>query len=368
MNKKEIAEIKKQYKPEYSCIGKIAGCYVDKDKNKVLSFNISPFELPDEELEKYFDILKSSLTGKIGGKLFNMEFPLKQEAEGGTQDAFCKLLNSKMDDGLLDAFYDRVMETYDNPESYLILVAEGTYDIPGKGMDEDTIPDASEEVYHFLHICFCPAKFDKPELCYDPEKSCISDRKKGWVIGKPDNGILFPAFNDRGTDLHAALYYGKSCKCLRRDFARELTGCLLPLNSEEQLSSFKEMAEKLNCDYDQAEKIQTMLFDIAGSNADSVMPASVNKKEMMALLSDCGISDTEDAEDVFDSTMGEDGALVLENILPKKVHIETAGVSIEVDPERAQIVKRQEIDGREYLMIPIETGTEVSGVSVKKYK
>jgi len=189
------------------------------------------------------------------------------------------------------------------------------------------------------------------------------------VIGKPDNGILFPAFNDRGTDLHAALYYGKSCKCLRRDFARELTGCLLPLNSEEQLSSFKEMAEKLNCDYDQAEKkIQTMLFDIAGSNADSVMPASINKKEMMALLSDCGISDTEDAADVFDSTVGEDGALVLENILPKKVHIETAGVSIEVDPERAQIVKRQEIDGREYLMIPIETGTEVSGVSVKKYK
>ena len=47
VNKKEIAEIKKQYKPEYSCIGKIAGCYVDKDKNKVLSFNISPFELPD---------------------------------------------------------------------------------------------------------------------------------------------------------------------------------------------------------------------------------------------------------------------------------------------------------------------------------
>jgi hypothetical protein len=45
VNKKEIAEIKKQYKPEYSCLEKIAGCYVDKDKNKVLSFNESPFEL-----------------------------------------------------------------------------------------------------------------------------------------------------------------------------------------------------------------------------------------------------------------------------------------------------------------------------------
>lgn len=47
-------------------------------------------------------------------------------------------------------------------------------------------------------------------------------------------------------------------------FCKELTGCLLPLNSEEQLSSFKEMAEKLNCDYDQAEKIQTMLLTLQG--------------------------------------------------------------------------------------------------------
>ena len=70
-------------------------------------------------------------------------------------------MNSKMDEGLLDACYDRVMETYDNPESYLILAAEGTYDIPGKGMDEDTIPDASEEVYHFLHICFCQSLINR---------------------------------------------------------------------------------------------------------------------------------------------------------------------------------------------------------------
>lgn len=368
MNKKEIAEIKKQYKPEYSCMSKIAGCYVDKDKNKVLSFNVPFLSLPEEEMFKYFDIFKNSLSGKLGDKLFNLSFPLAQEAAGGTQECFYKLLNSKMDDGLLDGFYDKFIDTYDNPESYLILVAEGMYDIPGKGLDDEIMPDASDDVYHFLHMCFCPAKFDKPELCYDPEKVCISDKKKGWVIGKPDNGILYPAFNDRNTDIHAALYYGRSCKCMHRDFAQELTGCLLSLNSEEQLNSFKAMAEKLNCTYDQAEKIQTALYDIAEANADNVMPASVNKKEMVDLLMDCGISDTEEAEDVFDSTVGEDGVIVLDNVLPKKVLIETAGVSIKVDPERAQVVKRKEIDGREYLVIPIETGTEVSGISVKNYK
>ena len=34
MNKKEIAEIKKQFVPERSTITRICGCYVDGEKNK----------------------------------------------------------------------------------------------------------------------------------------------------------------------------------------------------------------------------------------------------------------------------------------------------------------------------------------------
>ena len=368
MNKKEITEIRKQFRPEYDCIKRIAGCYVDGDKNKVLSFKKNPAELPEEELFKYLDIFKNALSGKIGGKLFNLNFPLEQEREDGTQNNFYTLLKSNMDDNMLETFYDKVVEVYDNPQSYLILIAESVYDIPGKGLDDVMMPDASEEVYHYLLICFCPAKLDKAELCYDSEKTCISDMRKGWIISKPDNAIMFPAFNDRSTDIHAALYYGRSCKCMHRNFAMNLTGCHLSLSPEEQKSSFKEMTETLNCNFSQAEKLQTKRYDIAESSAENALPASVNKREMLELLNDCGISDTKNAEDIFDSTVGEDGEIILDNILPKKVHIETAGVSIEVDPERMQVVKRQEIDGREYLMIPIETGTEVCGVSVKKYK
>ena len=37
MNKKEIAEIRKQFKPENAVISQICGCYVDADKEKKLT-------------------------------------------------------------------------------------------------------------------------------------------------------------------------------------------------------------------------------------------------------------------------------------------------------------------------------------------
>lgn len=110
MNKKEITEIRKQFRPEYDCIKRIAGCYVDGDKNKVLSFKKNPAELPEEELFKYLDIFKNALSGKIGGKLFNLNFPLEQEREDGTQNNFYTLLKSNMDDNMLETFYNACQE------------------------------------------------------------------------------------------------------------------------------------------------------------------------------------------------------------------------------------------------------------------
>lgn len=41
----------------------------------------------------------------------NMEFPLDQETEGGTQHFLMKLRESKLtDDALIESFYDRIIE------------------------------------------------------------------------------------------------------------------------------------------------------------------------------------------------------------------------------------------------------------------
>ena len=48
----------------------------------------------------------------------NMEFPLEQETEGGTQHFLMKLRESKLtDDALVESFYDKIIETMIIPKT-----------------------------------------------------------------------------------------------------------------------------------------------------------------------------------------------------------------------------------------------------------
>ena len=114
MNKKEVLEIRKQFTPENCAITRICGCYVDHEKEKKMEMKKAFLSLPEEEAFKYFDIFKHTLSGTLGKNLINMEFPLEQELNGGTQEFLLKLRDSKLeDDLLLDEFYDKVIENYE---------------------------------------------------------------------------------------------------------------------------------------------------------------------------------------------------------------------------------------------------------------
>mgnify|MGYP000146356448 CR=1 FL=1 len=83
---------------------------------------------------KYFDIFRKFLVRYDRKNL--MEFPLETESEGGTQEFLLKLRNSRLtDDALLEEFYNRVIDSYDYAENYLILLVHAAYDIPGKSTD-----------------------------------------------------------------------------------------------------------------------------------------------------------------------------------------------------------------------------------------
>ena len=66
MNKKEIAEIKKQFSPERCAISRIRACYVDGEKNKRLEMNTYFLSLAEEEIDKYLGIFKKTLSGTLG--------------------------------------------------------------------------------------------------------------------------------------------------------------------------------------------------------------------------------------------------------------------------------------------------------------
>ena len=196
MIKKEISELKRLFTPSNCAISRICGCYVDGEKDKKTRIKEAFLSLPEEDMFKYFEIFRKCLSGSFGKNLLNLDFPLDSEKEGGTQEFLLQLRNSQLkDDELLNTFYDRIIETYEYTGNYLILVIHGIYDIPGKTSDGLDMDDASEEVYNHILCCVCPVELSKPGLSYHELDNTFGNRVRDWVVGMPDLGFLFPAFN-----------------------------------------------------------------------------------------------------------------------------------------------------------------------------
>ena len=104
MDKKAINEIRKLVKPD-SCIDRIRACYVNEEGEVIREIHDSLATMEKESMEKYCEILRGAMSGKLGRNLFNMEFPLEEEAEGGRQQLLYRLQQSELkNDELLTLF------------------------------------------------------------------------------------------------------------------------------------------------------------------------------------------------------------------------------------------------------------------------
>lgn len=372
MNKKEVTEIKKQFTPSNCAITRICGCYVDGEKEKKTELKEAFLSLPEEEMFKYFDIFRKTLSGTIGKNLLNMEFPLETEAGGGTQEFLMKLRNSRLtDEALLEQFYDKVIEAYDYAENYLILVIHAAYDIPGKSSDGAEMFDASDEVYDYMLCSICPVKLSKPALSYHAEENSFHDRIRDWIVEMPDVGFLFPAFNDRSTDIHNLLYYSKNAEQLQANLAEQLLGCVLPLSAGGQKETFRALIEETlgdQCEYDVVKNIHENLNELIEQNADNPEPLTLDKAEVKYLLAKSGVEEEklEDFEQQYEAAAGENTALLASNVADtKKFEIKTPDITIQVKPECAALVETRVIDGRKCIVIGVDDRVEINGITAR---
>ena len=375
MNKKEISEIKKQFTPEHCAITRICGCYVDGEKEKKTEIKEAFLSLPEEEMFKYFEIFRKTLSGTIGKNLINLNFPLAQEAEGRTQEYLMRLRNSKLkDDELLEDFYDKIIEHYFYGENYYIILIHGLYDIPGKSSDGAEMFDASDEVYEFLLCSICPVKLSKAGLCYNSKTNSIEDRIRDWIVQMPDQGFLFPVFNDRSTDLHSVLYYSKDPALEQIDFMEHLFGCDSPMSAQGQQETFNAIVEDTlgeDCDYETVKNIHERLNEWMEERKDEPEPLALDKTEVKCLLAESGASNEslETFDTAFESTAGEKASLLASNLAnTRKFQIKTPDVVVQVNPDRADLVETRIIDGRPCLVIAVDDHVEVNGINVHTMK
>lgn len=375
MNKKEVLEIRKQFTPANCAITRIAGCYVDHEKNKKMESKSAFLSLPEEEAFKYFDIFKKTFSGTMGKNMLNMEFPIDQEMPGGTQEFLMKLKASKLeDDMLLEEFYDKVIATYEYAENYYIILIHAMYDVPGRSSDNLEMFDASDEVYEYLVCSICPVSLSKAGLSYNAESNCIQDRIRDWVVDMPDKGFLFPAFNDRSTDIHGVLYYTKKSEDLQPELIEQLLGARMPMSANTQKETFQMLIEDTlgeDGDYETIRNIHDTLNDMIEEHKEEPEPLQLDKTDVRKVFEKSGVSSEkmECFDQNYEETAGEKTSLLATNITEtKKFQIETPDIVIKVNPERADLIETRVIDGRQCLVIAVDDHIEVNGVNVRTLK
>lgn len=399
MNKKEVAEIKRRLKKESCTIQHMCGCYVDAEKNKLVTFSQKFLNLEEDEFYKYLEIAGKALSGTLGNNLLELEFPIDEEAVGGRQQILMALRASKLeDDALLDTYYDLIIDSYDYVGNYLITLYYDVYDVPLKGTDELAM-DESDEVYEYLLCCICPVALSKPGLGYLEGEHRIGARIRDWVVGPTDTAFLFPAFNGRATDIHSTLVYTKNAKEPHAEFWANGLGCGTKRTATQKRDAFENMVVQTLGPDDEETKdtvldVQQNLNDfilVEKEKVDKDEPILLDGEMITEILTDAGISEpkaekiTASYESFFEDTLPDaqellDAKAIMNNEvrvekkqLQEKVvdltkKLEDAGVItsdgtdidvvVKVTPEKVEEIHTAFVDGKRCLVIPMEEDEE----------
>lgn len=370
---KEIGEIRRRQRRDRSNITHMFGCYVNDNKEIITEFRQSTAMMPENESDKYFALLRRTLSGSLGRNLIDITFKTSQVADSSEHKLLMGLRESKCnDEEQRQELYKKIIDNVVLEGNYLILLACDSYDVPFKSKDDVHQSDRSEEVYTYILCSICPVKETKPNLHYVPEEKLFHDGAMHQMVSAPALGFLFPAFDDRATNIYNALYYTRDVKVGQDTLVEALFQAPVPKPAFEQKKSFEALLTTSlgeECSMDVVQTVHDEICQRIELHKESKVPEPllVSKEDVKEVLSSCGISEENLAKFSvdYDEAFGFEADLHPKNIIDNKhFEIKTPDVVIKVDPTRSDLIETRIIGGVKYIMICADEEVEVNGVSI----
>ena len=377
---------------------------MNAEKETVLTFHETFLNLDEEEFYKYLEVAKKTLSGTLGNNLLELEFPLEEEKSGGKQQFLMGLRESKLkNEGLLETFYQLIIDSYDYAGNYLILIFHDAYDVMKKTSDNVKL-DESEEVFEYLLVAICPVTLTKPGLGYLETENRIGPRNRDWVVEAPETGFIFPAFTDRSTDIHSVMFYAKNPKEPHRELIELALGCPPKATATEQKDTFHKIIKTAVQDTEQSNKvfvdIQERLHLINEERTlegESDEPVMLTNDTVQEILKDSELPEevATKIETAYEENF-HDAPPVIEHLIDKKLLAENERLKVQkslmeqvqtlqekleevtkandasdydvvlrVKPEKMPQIKSEIIDGKKCIIIPMEEDeqADINGVT-----
>lgn len=372
MNNKEVGEIRRHLRRERSNITALYGCYVNENKEIISRFRQSTGMMPENESDKYFALLRRTLSGALGRNLIDITFQTSQVAGSPEHQLLMDLRSTQLkDEALLDSFYRKIIESVSMEENYLILIGCDSYDVPFKKLDS-VDHDRSEETYTYLVCAICPVKQTKANLHYVPEEKVFHDGAMNHMVSAPALGFLFPAFDNRSTNIYNALYYTRDIKLSQEALVDALFHTPIPKPAAQQKESFEALIMSSlgeECSMDVMQTVHEQLCQRIEMHKEAKIPEPlmIGKEEVKEVLSSCGISQESLAKFSidYDETFGFEADILPKNIIDEKhFQVKTPDVVIKIDPTRSDLIETRVIGGVKYILICADEAVEVNGVNI----
>lgn len=383
MNKKEIAAIRRQFKPDnmQMNIRDVFNVYVPKDSGVIYHQDSQPFKFLEKDAQDlFYENCKKVLTGHVNTKLFTLKF------EAGIEDSTQDILYAGLDTSDSTRWQEQMLRIVEKMFEYqtydfdtVVTFIYGEYSRPIKKRDLESEEGGTDNQYANKFILCSLNKTDHPEksLTFDYiEKEFKANASIDPIINlsKPLAGFLFPAIHNDASDVNHILYSAGKANAPDEVFIEDVLNCKETITAAEEKDGFELIVSKLAGEQVNADILSNIygeinqIIEVSEEDEAETEPPKLDYHDIEHILSVSGVEniDTEKVKEtlqtVFDNEQHEFQA---HSVLPKKVKISTEIANLSLSPEHLKNVKYITHNGKRCLLIEIEDGVEIEGFQLE---
>jgi len=382
LNKKDIAQIRKQFKVDNDLlkISNIFNVYIMKETSEIYHHESQPFELLDEDQKELFmNNFKKMLGGQLDEKLFELKF--RRDAEQNSQ----LILHQGLLSNDVEAWKENMLQLVGKmllqrqyEMDIVITFIKGEYLKPTKRRSEESEESERDTVYsHPFILCSINNTQDpKKELLFDYVER---EFKYNFVVDpiinlhSPIAGFLFPCFTDNAADVNHVLYSAGKAHEPDYQFIEDVLTCEDTMTAKDDKIVFEEIIKDVTGDQLNTSTLSNVYEEIhrmVQENEEEDVP-KLDSKDIEQVLKVSGIEDvdTGKVEAAFQKIIDDDkyemkASSILPKFTSKSIKINTKIANISISPADLRYVKQVQLNNKRYLMIEVEEDTVIEGFTM----
>ncbi|RPF50090.1 DUF4317 domain-containing protein [Aquisalibacillus elongatus] len=378
MNKKDIANIRKQFKLDNDLlnISEIFNVYIMKESSDIYHHETMPFELLEEEQKELFmNNFKKVLTGQLDEKLFELKF--QQDSEQSSQLILHQgLLGQSTEEwtNQMLKLVEKMLKDKQYEMDIVVTFIRGEYRIPTKG-NAEADESGRDKVYAnpFILCSMNKTQDPKKELLFDYiEKEFKYNIVVDPIINlkAPISGFLFPSVTDGASDVNHVLYSTGKANELDYHFVEDVLGAEEVMTAQEDKVVFEEVVKKVTGDQINTSTLSNVYEEINRviEDHEEEEPPTLDYKDVGNVLKSSGVKevDEEKLESAFKTVIDDEKyEFKAKNVVPKSnsksIKIQTKVADVSISPQDLKYVRQVQVNGKVCLMLEVEENTVIEG-------